>query len=289
MMKNKILIFLFLITSVILLNINQTYAATPIVDTIYTTYTTNTPVNSMFGTSTRTEYGIASKTSKVVFQSWWGMQNDYSEYNDIYYVVYKFSKPVNARIKRIKPSYVFISSGTQYTYTTTISQGTSYTYETSMEYELSITYSQSTELSVSGLNFGGAGIGGKVSTNIAVENKISTSVKNTTSYTYDQTTTESYNIPVSESSYYAVEERANFNVYVIQVYKAQYSQSITNGNTLIGEKWFTYTKTGYKLIEQNVKYTYINDTLQEGFFKYLLNESGKFIYNDYKATNIVYL
>src|SRR5690606_26877813 len=149
----KISILLLFIISIFLLQGEVSFAATPSINTIYTSYTSQTPVNTTFGNATRVDYGVASNKDLLSFESWWGLQKDYSSYGDIYYVVYKYSKPLNARIKKLKNETIFISAGGTFSHTRTITAGTSYTYETMVEYELGMSYSYSTDLTVGGLNY----------------------------------------------------------------------------------------------------------------------------------------
>lgn len=286
--KKTILCLCFLcITAMTFSQTVKLNAKTPKINSIYSSFV-NVPENAHFGTATISQIDVATKRKEIYREGWWAWDKDYQEIDDIMFVVYKFSKPVNIRTKKYSPEYNFVTANSSFSYSVTLSQGTNYTYETSASTELSNKASINSELSLDGINYTGIGIGGKVSTNLEVQNKVSTSVTKTTTYTYTESVTKTHTLVANESTYYSYEQRGSFNLYIIQVYQVQYNVRRERGSSTYQNYYSYYDIIGYKLLEQNVKYTLIHDSLSSGFYKYLKTTDGTFIYFDIKTAGIVY-
>ncbi len=287
----KIIILIALMISISFMGRSSINAATPSVGTQYTSYLTQTPVNSLFGTASRIQSGIGSKKKVVSSQGWLFYDTKHEDINDKMFAVYKFSNPANARIRKLLNTNIFLTQGSTYSHSVSFTQGHTYTYEVQMATELSIRYGNSLELSAGGLDYGAISLSGKATTYAEVESKISTSVTLNETYTYSTTETHSHSVTAPVSSYYVYEERGNFDVYVIQIYEAIYSVTSSKHKNWAGYTWteYDYQVVGYKLLEQNVYYNYIDDTLTRGFFRYMLLSNGKYSYNDIKTYGITYL
>lgn len=234
------------------------------------------------------EYGVAKNKTVVTRSGWWAWDKTRADIPDIVYAVYKFSKPVNARIKQYSDGYIHLTAGSSYTNSYTVVKGTKLSYETSVTDELTLKQNISAELLVGGLSYAGATLGGKVSSTSEVQSKVSSTVKRIQEETYSETRTISYTVAAPTQGYYSYEKRANFVLYVIQVYSINYTETSRRANTWYQNIYYNYATSSYKLTEQNTKYTYIPDTVNTGIYKYSLDFNGRFVYADTKSYNIVY-
>ena len=207
---------------------------------------------------------------------------------DKVYVIYKFPKRLNLRIERLSDAYFFVSEVISMTSTYHREKGYSYTYEETVGIELSTKVENHAELSVGGIDYYGASLGGKISTNISVQNSVSKSITETTSYTYNQSITQSYTITALTSSYYSYEKRGLFDLYVCQVYEVVYDETKTKRNQFYEEYDYEYTVIGYRLLEQTAHLTYVDNTLEIGYYRYAKDVNGNFCYADDKLSTIVY-
>ena len=287
----KVLVTIFIVFSFVLSINSKVNAATPSLGLEYVSYISQAPNNTLFDNSTRVENGIASTRKVTISQGWYPWDTKHGNITDLVYVVFKFNNPANARIRKLLDPIIYLTQGATFTHSTSFNKGYTYTYEEEMTAELNTRYGTSTELSVSGINYGAVEVGGKVSVYAEVETKVSQTVKETKTYTYSTTETYTQSVVAPESAYYVYEERGNFHVYVIQVYKAQYNIVSSKHKNWAGYTWTEYDHQikGYTLLEQTVYYNYIDDTLSKGYFRYALRSDGKFIYNDLKTTGIAYL
>lgn len=284
----KILIFITALFLTVLLTSQNLYAATPQIGSTYYSYLQATPVNDFFGKAERIgNGGVASTKTVRTYEGWLAWDYTTIELKDKLYVIYKFDKPLNTRVKKMDRSYIYLTAGSTYKSSYTIYAGTTYSYQNSMTSELKIRQGVSSELSVDGLDY----FGGKISTYSEVETGVSQTVQEEKTVSYSTTQTFEHTINVSESGYFSYEERGSFRVYVIQVFEAQYEKISEKKQNWLGyTSWIhNYNLKTHKLIEQSVYYEFIEGSVASGFFAYKLKSDGTFSYNDYRQDGIAYL
>lgn len=281
------LLLLFVVFLLFTSNSLSLYAVTPTVDSTYSTYSTNVPVNASFGTAIRRRYGVAKYVSKEISNNiFWTWDERKQDYPDILYVVYEFPIQVNMIIEKHMSSFRYVTPGSSYSYTISHSAGTVLNYSISASTELSTKLGGSTELEVDGLDFGSA----KQTAYAEVETKISSTVSTSKTFTYNSTIIEEYILSKDISGYYRLETRGNFKVFVTQVYRANYKQVNKEHHGLpwvAGYDTWEWERTNYTLLEQNVLYSYVDDTSVTGFYKYSY-VSGKYVYSDIKESGLKY-
>lgn len=285
--KRGVFLGLFLCLSLLSTTTAKVYAATPSIGSNYTSYLDQTPVNSKLGTATRVSYSAVKQVEKEVCNSiTWSWKDRLKMYDDIFVVIYKFSNYANLIVEQKMNEYKYLTAGSTYTYTITREKGTIINYTKSATTELTSTYGASAEAEVDGLNFGKI----KASAYTEVESKMSETYTRSSTYTYSTTITEQFVLKAPSSAYYRLQTRGLFTAYVIQVYQANYTSSKTHHGLpgILGYDTWTYTLKNYTLKEQLVDYSYRNDTLVNGFFKYGYSNGG-YIFADTKESGIYYL
>lgn len=274
-------IMLFLATPV--------YAATPKEGFNYTNYnsTAQRPVNSKLGTASKVENGVAKTVEKEISNNiMWSWDKRRKDYDDLVYVIYKFPNKVNMTIEKHMDSYRYLNTNVSFTYAISNTSGTVLNYSNSASSELSTKYGTSTELEVDGLDFAKA----KTTAYAEVGMKISTTVSTSKTYTYTKNITETYIIESTKPTYYMLESRGIFDVYVVQVYQVNYYQKDKKHHGLpwiAGYDTWDWGITNYTLKEQTVSYVYNDNTSETGFYEYSYI-NYKYEYTDNKVSNLVY-
>jgi len=189
-------------------------------------------------------------------------------------------------IEKHMVSYRYLNSNVSYSYELSNTKGTELNYSVSASTELGVKYGVSSELEVNGLDFAK----GKTTSYAEVETKIKTTVSTSKTHTYTQNIRETFTITSTKPTYYMLETRGVFDVYVVQVYQVNYTQKNKKHHGLpwvAGYDTWEWGVSNYTLKEQVVSYVYNDDTSETGFYEYSY-VNYKFQYSDYKVANLVY-
>ncbi len=276
----QVLIIFLLLTSLSLFGVsNVAYAE--IGDTYQLGYPTNLPSGDhetyghpILRNSTYAETKAMSMNSK---------NNEYKNYNK-YRVYYcnNFSdySIINMPVVRYFNSYYSTSTTASLTKTVERTVTNSKTYEQ----ELSSTISAKVGYQ-SGVKIDGIGVSQSAEVNSAVSNKVGYS----NTIFISQRTSDTISIPPSQSQkYYMWEERANFEVFCIQVLEINYEKINIQSH---GALWWKYESWDWKettmvLKEEYYVYKYISGGDFFGLFEYI-PQGNSFIYNGAKPSSSV--
>lgn len=286
-MKKIFCFIIFLLSFILLANIKSFAYSVKVGDNF--TYPSSIPAPSDpdLGTATIVSYQYTSTVRKPI-ESEHGSYTKYSNFPDNYVTIFKYPKVVNMPIERGWSDWkrlvaggnveeIFIHSFTE---TTTIEHTT--------ELELKVRVGADVEGKVS---LGPLQIKG--SAYLDVESFVNISINKTYSKQVFIQNNQIINTPIYETGAYMMETRGNFNVYVIQVLKPNYSiinyESITNWlGIVIGHKW-TYKVTSFTVAELSTVISYISGSNLSAFYKYRMDEtSAKYVYDDEKISSFVY-
>lgn len=258
----------------------------PIISEIYSTYL-NKPSISTLGQAYLYKDDKAGTVKKVVRAGFWTWDKSKEDFPKYAYAVYKFEKNINACVKELSKVKEFVRTEEKITFTTTLTTSDSFEYQTSVGVSASSKLS-CTDSIEAGINFNDKNLKKNVSCTAEVETCLSSYITVSQKYTVSNTETLTREFVSTDSAYYSYQMRASFIVFNIHVYEIDYSDKTTNVKWCNGYRnaYYTYYPK-YKLIENNIRYDYIDGSLSRGFYKYKMDRYGSLVYSDITSSNVV--
>ncbi len=222
---------------------------------------------TIFGNSSRVLDGTYGTIKRIKENNY---NNSYYKLDKYKYAVYKYSKVLNARVKKFNEDYLYVAHNNSVEVTYTLSKTETSTYEKSMEENLKGTYSIQKGL-ITSLDVLKFTYDNDIDLAASISNKISEEKSYTTSKGISiKNVLNAYD----GDRYYACEIRADFDVYFVKVFEINYLQEVKNKKTWYGKKYKTYSYKANGLNDAGyfIKYAYKEDTSAIGFYPYVKEE-----------------
>ncbi len=229
-----------------------------------TAYANSYVDETIFGNSKRLSDGTYGSIKRIKENNY---DNSYYKLDKFKYVIYKYDKVLNARVKKINEDYLYVAKNNSIVITYTSSKTEGSTYEKSMEENLKGPYSIQKGLTASldVLKF-----------TYFIDSELSTSISNKIKEEKSYTISEGLSIKNVLNAfdcdrYYACEIRADFDVYFVKVFEINYSQEVKNKKTWYGKKYKTYSYKASGLSDAGyfIKYAFREDSSAIGFYPYI--------------------
>lgn len=248
-------------------------------------------------------FGDVNYVAKVDVSDKFEVGRHYLWFNQVHYdyedktghiaVIYKAEKYLNAPVKSFSETFGLTENETK---TITIDNEENYSFTYSESAEKSYSYSRENKVNNSlGVILDIFTLGVEFSITETVSNAVSLSITKSQTYSrvekYGNTHSKTGNSP--QPKFYRYEGRCEFEVYIILVFKVNYTSSEKNtySGWGCGDWVYTYTPTGdYTLEEQNVYFKEKEATYSEMFYEYKKVSGVGYIlnYELYSTPNVIY-